>query len=290
MKFPSLVDTAKPAAKKATRTGEKGIGTYLNQITIGDALTVLKDLPDASVDLVIADPPYNLSKGNSWSWNQDAELAGFGGKWKKVMQEWDNYSLVDYFHFTQLWATEVKRVLKPTGSLWVFGSYHNSGIINVIFQILDIEILNEIVWYKRNAFPNLSGRRLTASHETILWAHVGKKRQYYFDYETSKSFSDASDLLKVPGKQMRTVWDIPNNKEKSEIQFGKHPTQKPLRLCKRMISLSTKKGDIVLAPFAGVGSECIAALQLKRKFIGIEIDKKYATIAKKRLAVLPKNI
>jgi len=152
------------------------------------------------------------------------------------------------------------------------------------FQILEIEILNEIVWYKRNAFPNLSGRRFTASHETLLWGHVGgKKRKYFFDYQASKDWSDSSDLMKTRGKQMRTVWDVPNNKESRELKFGKHPTQKPLSICKRVIALSSKPGDVVLSPFAGVGSECLSAKELGRIYIGIELDQKYVDIANARL-------
>ena len=132
--------------------------------------------------------------------------------------------------------------------MWIL-AYHNIGIINVVCQLLNIEIINEIIWYKRNAFPNLAGRRLTASHENILWCNKGsKKRLYYFDYEYSKNGNFDYDAFKQPGKQMRTVWNIPNNKEKREIEYGKHPTQKPLMILKRIIQLSSKIGDIVLAP------------------------------------------
>ena len=235
-----------------------------------------------SIDLVIADPPYNLSKGSVINFNRGG-LKGFGVEWSKVMQSWDNLPLGDYFTFTFQWMSEIKRVLKPTGSIWVFGTYHNIGIINFIFQILEMEIINEVVWYKRNAFPNLAGRRLTASHETLLWGNVGIKRQYYFDYKLSKEYFDPSDLLKFKGKQMRTVWDIPNNKESREIRFGKHPTQKPLSVCKKIVNLCSKPGDIVLSPFAGAGSECLAAKELNRHFIGFELEEEYVQIANRRL-------
>lgn len=255
----------------------------VNSIILGDVLVTLKDIPDRSIDLVLADPPYNLSKGNTINF-QNNGLKGFGGKWNKVMEDWDNLPFADYFNFTCEWLREIKRVLKPTGSIWVFGTYHNIGLINTVFQILKVEIINEVVWYKRNAFPNLAGRRLTASHETLLWAHVGNgKRNYFFDYQASKDFSDESDQLKERGKQMRTVWDIPNNKDKEELKFGKHPTQKPLRVCRRIVQISSKPGDVVLAPFSGVGSECVAAKELGRKYIGIEIEKGYADIARQRL-------
>lgn len=257
----------------------------LNKFICGDAIHYLRRLPDRSVDLIVADPPYNLSKGNNIRFdNQVNKLKGFGGTWNKVMEQWDSMPMADYFDFTIKWVQEAKRVLKPTGSVWVFGTYHNIGIINFIFQSLGIEIINEIVWYKRNAFPNLAGRRFTASHETLLWGHVGnEKRQYYFDYKQSKSFSAPSDLLKTQGKQMRTVWDIPNNKTAVEMSFGKHPTQKPLSVCKRIIALTSKPGDVVLAPFGGAGSECVAAKELGRNYLGFEMDQQYVDIAEKRL-------
>lgn len=256
----------------------------IDKIIKGDAIENMKKLPSNSIDLIIADPPYNLSKGNKWAWDAKSNLPGFGGAWNKVIESWDNMPLSEYFSFTASWVSEAKRILKPTGSMWIFGTYHNIGIMNTLLQLLSIEIINEIIWYKRNSFPNLSGRRLTASHETLLWAHVGnKKRNYYFNYKFSKSFSDPTDTLKMKDKQMRTIWDIPNNKNPEELKFGRHPTQKPLRVCTRIISLASKEDDIVLAPFAGAGSECVAAKFLGRHYIGFEIDDKYIEIAEKRL-------
>lgn len=256
---------------------------YLNQIVCGDALEHLKKLPDLSIDLVVADPPYNLSQGNRIHFNNQG-LKGFGGEWNKAMEGWDNLPFYDYLVFSLDWLSQIKRVLKPTGSVWIFGTYHNIGMVNLSLQALGMEIINEVIWYKRNAFPNLAGRRLTASHETLLWAHTGnKKRNYYFDYKKSKEYTDLHDFMKAKDKQMRTVWDIPNNKETREISFGKHPTQKPLSICKRIISIASKPNDIVLAPFAGAGTECLAAKELGRKFIGFELDKQYINIANKRI-------
>jgi DNA modification methylase len=256
----------------------------INTIINEECVTEMKKLPDACVDLIIADPPYNLSKGGEWKWDNSVELKGMGGNWNKVMQDWDNYSFESYIAFTKEWLTETKRILKPTGSMWIFGTYHNIGVINVICQMLGIEIINEVIWYKRNSFPNLAGRRLTASHETILWCNKGgKKREYFFDYEYSKTGDFSYDSLKSPGKQMRTVWDISNNKEKTELAYGKHPTQKPLRILKRMIKLASQEGDVMLTPFSGSGSECVAAKMTGRKFIGIEIDEEYCRIANERL-------
>ena len=207
----------------------------IDTIIKGDCIEEMKKLPSNSFDVAIIDPPYNLSSGGNWSWDNSEKLAGFGGNWSKVMENWDNMPLIEYFNFCSDWISEVKRLVKPTGSFWIHGTYHNIGIINFILQLQNIEIINEVVWYKRNSFPNLSGRRLTASHETILWGHTGtaKKREYYFDYEKSKSLSFPEDNLKQAGKQMRTVWDVPNNKSKEELAYGKHPTQKPVRLIDR---------------------------------------------------------
>lgn len=256
----------------------------LNIIINQNCIEGMKTLEDNTVDLIIADPPYNLSKGGEWKWDNSVKLAGMGGNWNKVMESWDNMSLSEYFTFTITWLTEAQRILKPTGSMWIFGTYHNIGIINVVCQLLNIEIINEVIWYKRNAFPNLAGRRLTASHETILWCNKGgKKREYYFDYEYSKNGNFDYDSLKQPGKQMRTVWDISNNKEKRELEYGKHPTQKPLRILKRMIQLSSREGHIMLTPFSGAGSECLAAKELGRSYVGYEVDPQYVDIAHKRL-------
>ena len=248
----------------------------INAVINNDCIIGMTELPENYVDLIIADPPYNLSKGGVWKWDNSVALSGMGGNWNKVMQHWDDMPFEDYMQFTELWLMQAQRILKPTGSMWIFGTYHNIGIINVICQKLGIEIINEVIWYKRNAFPNLSGRRLTASHETILWCNKGgKKREYYFNYEYAKESSFAEDGLKTPGKQMRTVWDIPNNKQSDESKHGKHPTQKPLRILDRMIRLSSKKGDLVMTPFSGSGSECVAAKITERNYLGYETEIEY---------------
>jgi len=261
----------------------------LDAVHAMDCIEAMKQLPSQSIDIAIADPPYNASKGNIWKWDNSVRLPGFGGDWQKVMAKWDDMPLAEYFAFTLAWLSELKRVVRPTGSLWVHGTYHNIGVINFALQLLEIEIINEVVWYKRNSFPNLSGRRMTASHETILWAHTGgpKTRKYYFHYEGAKEMACPEDGLKEPGKQMRTVWDIPNNKNREEIRYGKHPTQKPVRLLKRMLSLSAKEGDVLLVPFAGAGSDCVAAKELGIHFLAFESDEEYIEISRKRLRCLP---
>ena len=248
-----------------------------------DCIRAMAELPDRCVDVAIADPPYNASKGGEWAWDSSVELPGFGGSWCKVRESWDAMDLPDYVQFTRAWLTELRRVDKPTGSLWIHGTYHNIGIINFLLQTLGVEILNEVIWYKRNSFPNLAGRRLTASHESILWAHTGKTRDYFFDYEASKGLPCPEDALRAPGKQMRTVWDIPNNKERGELEHGKHPTQKPLRLVTRMLRLSAPPGAICLVPFAGSGTECLAAKRLGMHYLGFEVDPAYVELATRRL-------
>ncbi|MDW4528791.1 Dam family site-specific DNA-(adenine-N6)-methyltransferase [Rossellomorea marisflavi] len=257
----------------------------LNKIYHEDCLKGMKKLPNDSVDIVIADPPYNLSKGGNWKWDNSTKLPGLGGNWNKVMQNWDDMPLADYFTFTLQWLSEVKRIVKPTGSLWVHGTYHNIGLINFALQMLDVEIINEVIWFKRNSFPNLSGRRLTASHETIIWAHTGgaKNRDYYFNYEMSKDHDYEGDLIKQPLKQMRTVWDIPNNKKKEELMFGKHPTQKVEKVIDRMIRISARKGDILLSPFSGSGTECVVAKKLGLNYIGFELEEEFVDLSNKRL-------
>lgn len=249
-----------------------------------DCIEGMKAMPDNCVDIIIADPPYNLSKSGDWKWDNSVSLLGMGGNWNITNENWDDMSFSDYFNFSLLWLSEAKRILKPTGSMWIFGTYHNIGIINVACQLLGIEIINEVIWYKKNAFPNLTGRRLTASHETLLWTHSGgKKRNYYFDYEYSKDGDFPGDELKKSGKQMRTVWDLSNNKQKDELKYGKHPTQKPIKILTRMIKLASKKGDVMLTPFAGAGSECVAAKMTGRHYIGFEMEEEYCKIAEERL-------
>ncbi len=290
-KHPLVTENIGFAAPLQTSEPQRFIGLYpLDTVLFLDCIEGMSYLPDQSVDIAIADPPYNLSKGNIWKWDNSVDLPGFGGNWSKVMVEWDKMPLMDYLLFTLKWISEMKRVVRPTGSLWIHGTYHNIGIINFALQLLKIEIINEVIWYKRNSFPNLSGRRLTASHETILWAHTGKKRQYYFNYGAAKNMSLTEDNLKVPGKQLRTVWDIPNNKDREEIRYGKHPTQKPVRLLRRMLALSAKPGQICLVPFTGSGSECVAALTSGLHFIAFENNPEYVEICKSRISALSRNM
>ncbi|MBI1877590.1 MAG: site-specific DNA-methyltransferase [Chloroflexi bacterium] len=242
------------------------------------------NLPDKSFDLAIADPPYGASTSAVWKLDNGHSLPGFGGAWKLAAHTWDMLSGTEGFEFTLCWLTELKRLVKPTGSIWLHSTYHNSGVINVACQILGLEIINEVIWFKRNAFPNLSARRLTASHETILWVHTGNsKREYYFNYEEVKAASFSEDSFKERGKQLRTVWDIPNNKAKEELKFGKHPTQKPLRLAERMLLISAKRGGRLLVPFLGSGTEIVAGLRFGMECVGFETDPQYFNLACQRI-------
>jgi len=253
-------------------------------LTLGDAVAGMKDFPDNAFDLAICDPPYGAASCHTWNYDQANGLRGFGGNWKLNGELWDLLSKNDNFNQTFVWLSEVKRLVKPSGSLWIHSTYHNSGFVNVCCQLLGLEIVNEVVWFKRNAFPNLSARRLTASHETILWAHTGEeKRTYRFNYDMIKSAHFPEDRLKEEGKQMRTVWDIPNNKTKEELRFGSHPTQKPLRLTRRMLLVSAQKAGKLLVPFSGSGTEILAGLQYGMEISAFETDRDYFDLSVKRI-------
>jgi site-specific DNA-methyltransferase (adenine-specific) len=257
---------------------------WLNTVVEADCIEAMGSIATSSVDLLIADPPYNASKGGDWSWDGSVDLPGMGGQWNKIREDWDTMPFADYVRFTAAWLSQARRIVKPTGSLWVHGTYHNIGIVNFVLQALQIEIINEVVWFKRNAFPNLSNTRLTASHETILWAHTGgERREYRFNYDVIKAAAFEEDNIKKRGKQMRTVWDIPNNKSRDELEFGRHPSQKPLRLLRRMFMVSGTPGGICVAPFTGSGSECVAAIEADMGFIGFETEPEYIRIARHRI-------
>jgi len=260
--------------------------SQIGNISISNRDTVegMKSLNDSSIDLAIADPPYGASTHSPSHLKRDHDLAGFGGTWTAANQAWDHFDLNTHMAFAISWLSELKRVVKPEGSIWVHCSYHNSGIINVACQLLEMEIINEVVWFKRNSFPNLRARRLTASHETLLWVHTGgKSRKYRFNYEKIKKMTYESDNLKFANKQMRTVWDIPNNKSRDEFRNGKHPTQKPERLIQRLIDISAPDSGMVLSPFLGSGTDLVVAMKNGLSGIGFETDLTYFKIAESRL-------
>lgn len=241
----------------------------------GDCLEVLASLPEKTVDMVFADPPYNLSNG------------GFtcqAGKMVSVNKgEWDkSRGLEEDFNFHFAWLQACQRILKPNGTLWVSGTYHSIYACGYALQLLGYHILNDICWFKPNASPNLSCRFFTASHETLIWARKSKASRHKFNYEAMKDGTFSEDRLKVSGKQMRSVWSIPVT-PLSEKSFGKHPTQKPLALMERVVLSSTNSGDIVLDPFCGSGSTGVAAIKHQRKFVGVEKEREYVELSESRL-------
>ena len=244
-----------------------------NKILHGDCIKVLKSLPDESVDLVFADPPYNLQLRNEL-------LRPDNSKVKAVNDDWDKFSSFrQYDKFSSEWLKECRRVLKPNGSLWVIGSYHNIYRIGSILQDLGFWILNDIIWRKSNPMPNFRGTRFTNAHETLIWVSKNEKSKVTFNYNAMKSLNE--DL------QMRSDWLIPicNGKERLKINGKKlHSTQKPEALISRIILSSSNVGDLVLDPFLGTGTTIAVAKRYKRKWIGIEKDEKYIVSAKKRLS------
>ncbi len=245
-----------------------------------DCLKILEQLPENSIDMIFADPPYLLSNG------------GFtvqAGKMVSVNKgQWDvSNGLKKDFEFHIEWIKACHRVLKPGGTIWISGTYHSIYQCGFALQVNKFHILNDIIWFKPNASPNLSCRFFTASHETLIWARKDKNGRHKFNYEKMKGGHWSDDFLKKPNKQMRSVWAIGTPKPE-EKKFGKHPTQKPIDLRVRIIVASTDKDDLVLDPFTGSSTTGIASHLNYRKFIGIDLDKKYLDLSIKRLNDLSK--
>lgn len=244
----------------------------------GDCLEELKRFPENYFDMIFADPPYFLSSGSFSCQN---------GKMVSVKKgDWDLSSgFQKDFNFHLDWIKECRRVLKPHGTIWISGTYHSIYQCGFILQNIKYHILNDISWFKPNAAPNLSCRFFTASHETLIWARKEKKAKHTFNYQDIKNGDWSEDEFKKPYLQMRSVWSMGTPK-KEEKRFGKHPTQKPLDLLKRIILASTKEGDIVLDPFTGSSTTGVAANLHKRKFVGIDSDKNYLDLSLQRLNAL----
>lgn len=241
----------------------------------GDSIDLLAQLPENSIDMVFADPPYNLSNGG-FSVHAGKMVSVNKGDWDKSRGFQDDY---DFHH---RWLSAVHRVLKPHGTVWVSGTYHSIYQCGHAIQALGFHILNDVSWFKPNAAPNLSCRFFTASHETIIWARKDKKAKHTFNYADMKNGEWNGDTLKKPNTQMRSVWSIGTPKP-DEKRFGKHPTQKPLELLKRIVLASTKKNDIILDPFTGSSTTGIAAIQHGRKFVGIDLEKNFLDLSAKRV-------
>jgi len=245
----------------------------------GDCLDLLPNLPKESVDLVSADPPYRLSNGGITCKAGKVALVDKG--------DWDKSQGFDEdFKFTYKWIKLCCEVLKPNGTIWISGTPHNIFQTGYALQSLGFHIMNEITWYKPNAPPNLSCRFFAHAHESLIWAKKNKGAKHTFNYELMKRFEDR---LSPSGKQMRSVWNIPLTSLKEKIH-GRHPTQKPLELMRRIILSSSNKGDLVLDPFMGSGTTGVVANKFDRKFIGIEIEKEFCELAVRRIKALSPGV
>ncbi len=246
-----------------------------DEVLVGDCIELMARLPEASVDLVFADPPYNLQLGGELLRPNHSRVDG-------VEEEWDRFAgFADYDRFTRAWLAEARRLLKPDGALWVIGSYHNIYRVGAMLQDLGFWILNDIVWRKTNPMPNFRGRRFTNAHETLLWCGRSQDSRYTFNYEAMKSLNDEL--------QMRSDWLFPlcGGPERLKRDGKKaHPTQKPEALLHRVLLASTRPGDLVLDPFFGTGTTGAVAKRLGRRFIGIEREADYAAIAQERIAAV----
>jgi modification methylase len=245
-----------------------------NRVIIGDCLEGLKSLPASSVDLVFADPPYNLQLSADLMRPNNTRVDGVDDAWDKFA------SFAEYDAFSREWLSQCRRVLKPDGAIWVIGSYHNIFRLGVALQDLGFWIQNDVVWRKVNPMPNFRGKRFTNAHETLIWAARDQRARATFNYESLKGLND--DL------QMRSDWLFPicSGPERLKDEGGRkaHPTQKPEALLHRVLLASTKPGDVVLDPFFGTGTTGAVAKRLGRRYIGIEQDRDYAKAAEERIA------
>lgn len=262
-----------PEAKRDSRPAHADLP--LDQVIEGEAVAVLNGLPEKSVDLIFADPPYNLQlQQELWRPNLTRVDA--------VDDEWDQFgSFAEYDAFTRDWLNACRRVLKNTGTLWVISSYHSLYRIGAILMDLGYWILNEVVWEKANPTPNFKGTRFTNAHETLIWAQKIRGQKYTFNYWTMKGLND--------DKQMRSDWLIPicSGAERIKVDGAKaHSTQKPEALLYRVIASSSNPGDVLLDPFFGSGTTGAVAKKLHRRWIGIERDPAYVAVARQRLAAI----
>jgi len=236
-----------------------------------DSLSRMRDFPSDSIDMIFADPPYNLSN-DGFTCHAGKRVSVNKGKWD------ESAGIISDFEFHLSWLRECHRLLKPNGTIWVSGTYHSIYQCGYAIQLLGYKILNDIAWLKPNASPNLSCRFFTASHETLIWARKDPKGRHTFNYDAMKNGNFPEDTIKKPHTQMRSVWSIPTPKPE-EKEFGKHPTQKSLRLLERIVIAATNCGDIILDPFSGSATTGIAAIKHGRKYVGIEKESDYLDIS-----------
>ena len=269
MTLPVMEDLGRSRPRIQPRTKELPLDTILE----GDCIAEMARLPDNSVDMIFADPPYNLQLGGDL-------FRPEGGKVDACDDDWDKFdSLTAYDDFTREWLAEARRILKDDGTIWVIGSYHNIYRVGSLLQDADFWILNDIVWRKANPMPNFRGTRFTNAHETLLWCAKDEKARYTFNYRAMKALND--DL------QMRSDWVLPicsgGERVKDAAGDKAHPTQKPEALLYRILLACTKPGDVVLDPFFGTGTTGAVARRLGRRWIGIEREPAYVEVARERI-------
>src|SRR3954470_15130650 len=263
------VGTAVSRPKKSGPAPELPLGTIIEE----DCVAAMRALPAGSIDMIFADPPYNLQLGGDL-------FRPEGGLVDAVTDDWDKFdTFAAYDDFTRAWLHEARRVLKPNGTLWVIGSYHNIFRVGAALQDEGFWILNDIIWRKSNPMPNFRGTRFTNAHETLIWASRGEDSRYTFNYRAMKALNDEL--------QMRSDWLLPICSGGERVKEGgakAHPTQKPEALLYRVMLACTNKGDIVLDPFFGTGTTGAVARRLGRRWIGIEREPAYVAVARARIA------
>lgn len=267
---------AKKMNKHTTPMGADSLP--LNSILAGDCIEMMNSLPENSVDLIFADPPYNLQLKGDLHRPDNSKVDA-------VDDEWDQFdSFRAYDDFTTEWLKAARRILKPNGAIWVIGSYHNIFRVGSALQNQGFWILNDVVWRKSNPMPNFRGKRFTNAHETMIWASKSEGAKYTFNYEALKALNE--------GVQMRSDWVLPictgHERLKNENGDKAHPTQKPESLLHRLLVGSTNPGDVILDPFFGTGTTGAVAKMLGRNFIGIEREEAYRKVAEKRIAKVRK--
>ena len=273
-----ILPVSESLGRSRPRTTSRKNEVPIDTILEGDCIAEMARLPDKSVDMIFADPPYNLQLGGDL-------FRPEGGKVDACDDEWDKFdSLATYDDFTREWLAEARRILKDDGTIWVIGSYHNIYRVGSLLQDADFWILNDIVWRKANPMPNFRGTRFTNAHETLLWCANDEKARYTFNSRAMKALND--DL------QMRSDWVLPicsgSERVKDDAGEKAHPTQKPEALLYRILLACTKPGDVVLDPFFGTGTTGAVARRLGRKWIGIERERSYVKVARQRIdATLP---
>lgn len=257
---------------------------YKSKILLGNCLTELKKIKSNSFDHCITDPPYNISNYSGKKqigWYKSNPTWIEKKKFIKIDEKWDTFSEDEYYSFTIKWLDEIFRIVKPNGNILVFGTYHNIYKIGYILSKIDKRIINSIIWYKRNAFPNITLRMFCESTEQIIWCvnNSNKKaKNWIFNYNEMKKLTHNK-------KQMRNMWDIPMTSIR-EKKFGKHPSQKPIEIIERLIKGCTNKNQKVIDPFSGSGTVPLVCAMFNRKYLGIEMEKKYFNLSLKRLSSL----